>query len=98
MNHWYNNVDWNRSLSGLIAIIYIGGAAYSDGFGMAVRIGSVLMLPLACIWYSDELGEFTGFASYHKITSKSPGCLVRLAGWLILLGPLVLCVGIMLQQ
>ena len=45
-----------------------------------------LIISLASIWKGDEAGEFlTG-----KIDKPSPGRLVKLMGWVLLLLPLVL--------
>jgi len=42
-------------------------------------------IPLGLIWFGDELGGLTGF--HHGLVNRqSPGFLVRLLGWLILLG------------
>jgi hypothetical protein len=50
-----------------------------------VAIGIFLLLLLALIWFGDELGEYVGPPGRGYIDQKSPGCLVKLIGWLFLL-------------
>lgn len=49
-----------------------------------------LLLPLACIWYGDELGEYVGAVPGPSIMKKSPGWMVKLGGWFLLLLPVIL--------
>jgi TRAP-type C4-dicarboxylate transport system permease small subunit len=50
----------------------------------------VLVFALVLIWFGDELGEMTGnYANFHQIDQKSPGCLVRLVGWMFLSYPVI---------
>ena len=44
----------------------------------------LFLFPLGLIWFGDELGEYTGPVSRGYITQKSPGCLVKLLGWIFL--------------
>jgi hypothetical protein len=46
----------------------------------------VTLVALALIWFGDELGEFTGFTGRGYITKTSPGWLVKLFGWVLLVG------------
>lgn len=61
-----------------------------------------IVLPLACVWFPEELGSITtsfpGLFSTVPINRTSPGCLVRLVGWaalLILTVGRVVIVGVM---
>jgi hypothetical protein len=49
------------------------------------------LLPLACIWFGDELGSATGPTGILRpyITFPTPGIVVRLGGWTILLLPCI---------
>ena len=72
-------------LSGSIALIYLIGAYFTGGPDTMVMVGIFLILPLACIWFSDAMGDYTGAGSGHgAITSTTPGCLVAFGGWLLL--------------
>lgn len=81
-----------KILSLIISIIYLI-AGYNIGGGKLFLIILVcLILPLACIWFSEYLGDYTGPSlmnydgdSFPDIDKKTPGCLIALFGWMILL-------------
>jgi len=76
----------NRGLSLLVFLTYATGAYYSGGFGLTLKVTAALLLPMACIWFPDPLGEYTGFIRGQAITSSTPAFLVCAGGWLILVG------------
>lgn len=80
----------SRILSGIIAFGYLATAYFADGLGLTWRVGIFLILPLACIWFSEAMGAYTGvgFGS-GAITSTTPGCLVAFGGWLLLFLPAI---------
>ncbi len=82
-------MDWNRILSGVLAGIYLILAFVGGGIEAALRILLYLLLPLACIWFGDEMGDYTGIVRGQGITKSSPGWLVRILGWLLLLMPII---------
>ena len=49
-----------------------------------------LLLPMACIWFGEEMGALTGVMRGQYVGAESPGWLVALLGWVILLLPGVL--------
>jgi len=77
-----------RLLSLIIAAAYVA-AAVALGGGLVFR-AVLLVFPLACIWFSEEIGEYGGFAGFHPVTSPTPGCLIALVGWVLLLTPAVI--------
>lgn len=81
-------------ISRLLSLLVGGGylvAAYFFADGATVlRLALYLVLPLACIWFSEALGDFTGPTGRGSITSTTPGCMVAAGGWLLLLLPLVI--------
>lgn len=86
--------NWiHRILSLAIVIAYVAlGARQDGGRGFwAVLYWSIL--PLACIWFADELGRYTGpWFLGPGITQQSPGCLLRLVAWGLLLLPIAVAV------
>ena len=80
----------SRILSAIISLAYLAIAYFAGGGGAALRCGIFLVLPLACIWFSEEMGSFTGVMRGQAITSTTPGCLVAFGGWLFLCLPLVI--------
>ncbi|HOI56757.1 MAG TPA: hypothetical protein PLP01_16020 [Phycisphaerae bacterium] len=76
----------NRLLSALVAAAYII-AALADGAGpAALRLLAFLIPVVLLIWYSDELGGLMMHWNV-QITSPSPGWMVRLFAWILLLMP-----------
>ena len=45
-----------------------------------------LLLPMALIWFPEEIGEFTGYFRGHVIDTETPPFLVSAAGWFLLVG------------
>ena len=78
-----------RLISGIVAILYLIGAYFGGGGKGLLQTIGFLVLPMACIWYSDEMGDFTGNTGRGLITSTTPGCLIAFGGWLLLLLPVI---------
>jgi hypothetical protein len=49
-----------------------------------------VILPLACIWFGEAMGGYTGPSGSTWITGPTPGKVVCIAGWLFLALPLLL--------
>ena len=76
----------NRGLSLLVCLGYLA-AAYTHGGGEAtLKVGMALLLPMACIWFAEPLGEYSGIIRGQAITSTTPAFLVCAGGWLVLVG------------
>jgi hypothetical protein len=71
--------------------------AFSYAVGMIVRSGGVtghvvmgwgaLLLPLAFIWFPDEIGGITGcFGIGRNVDTKTPPVVVSFVGWFFLVG------------
>jgi hypothetical protein len=73
----------SRVISSLLAIASLGVAyaLLSDGaFHLTVTL---MVLPLGCIWYGEEIGSFT---VNEDDNSRNPiGALITYAGWVMLL-------------
>ena len=79
----------NRILSALVGCAYVGLACSFRDAEFAAIMGTFLILPLACIWFGDELGSYIGPAGIVlcSITFPTPGVMLRVGGWLLLLMP-----------
>lgn len=81
--------DWNRILSGLLALAWLCLCLLVAGMKGLLLGALQIVLPLACVWFPEELGSITtsfpGLLSMVPINRTSPGCLVRLVGWAALL-------------
>lgn len=83
-------MSWNRILSGSLAPGYIVfGFATGRAQGGFI-FGAFSILPLACIWFSKEMGNYTGLSGDIWITAPSPGIFVCIAGWILLLLPILI--------
>ena len=86
-------MNWNRILSGLVSGSYVVGAYIGSGVEAAWKVGIFVILPLACIWFGDAMGGYIGPTSRGAITSTTPGWLVCIAGWVLLLMPVFVGIG-----
>ncbi len=82
----------SKIISGTIAAVYLVLAYMMGGGEFAFRLLLFLVLPIACIWFSEEMGGYTGFIGFFKpyITQKTPGCVVELFGWILLTLPIMI--------
>jgi hypothetical protein len=85
-------IGWNRILSGLLAVIYIIMAFAGGGGEVGLEVVGFVILPLACIWFGDLMGGYTGPTTSMAITQPSPGLMVCIAGWLLLLSPIIVMI------
>lgn len=64
-----------------------------------IEIAGALTLPLACIWFSEQVGAYTGPTfSAGIIWRESHPDMIRLIGWIILLLPLILIAAISIRK
>lgn len=81
----------SRIISGIIAAGYLFAAYLTGDTRLVWNVIFYLMLPLACIWFSDEMGSYGGLILGHApITRPTPGCVVALGGWVLLLLPMIM--------
>ena len=76
----------NRTLSFLVLVGYILVAHRLGALVLLIKIGAPLLLALGCVWFPDAFGDFGGVVHFHRITTPTPAILVRIIGWLILVG------------
>ena len=82
-----------RRASLIIAAVYLVLSVVLGGLMWFLMTILLLIVALALIWFCDEIGDYTG--GFHRvgrpyITKKSPGVLVSLFGWLLLLLPVII--------
>jgi hypothetical protein len=56
-------MNWNRILSGLLAVFYTVGAYRHAGVELAWKVAIGVIFPLACIWFADAMGDYIGSTS-----------------------------------
>lgn len=82
-------ITLSKIFAGLIACGYIVITLTNDEttFINAIKGALTLLLPLALIWFPQEIGDMTGYLGRGvRINNKTPAFLVSLAGWFILVG------------
>ena len=91
------DLDTPRRLSILIVLVYAAIFFFAAPPGspgiVVVRLFQIMgyfLLPLACIWYGDEMGEYVGTLPGPGINRPTPGWMVRLGGWFLLFLPVIL--------
>ena len=82
-------MSWNRVISGIVAVAYLVAAFAERGGEGCLKMALFLILPLSCIWFSEAMGGYTGPTTSMAITSPSPGKIVCILGWVVLLLPVV---------
>lgn len=96
MSDWLRNLGASRLLSLVVAAGYLGIVLFMPGHrSFPGRIGAVLataaylLIPLLCIWFADEMGNYVGTFPGPAINKRTPGCFIRIAGWGLLLFPVI---------
>ncbi len=78
-------LTFGRILSVVIAVVYtvlalsLGGLVYW-------KWSLTLLLPLALIWFPEEIGSVTGYYKTGYVNVQTPGAFVAFMGWFILVG------------
>jgi len=81
-----------KILSLLVGLGYIVAIIFNDHgvSGNVFKCLAALLLPLAFIWFPDELGNYTGFSGFfgarNSIDSVTPPILISFVGWFFLVG------------
>ena len=82
----------SRIASSVLAAIYIAVGFTKEGGAGGFKVLAMVLLPLACIWFGDAMGGFTGPAGSVGITAPSPGVVINILGWLLLLLPIIMVI------
>jgi hypothetical protein len=78
---------YSRGASLVVAAAFLVAAALivgRDGRAMAVCALGTLM-PLPFIWFPEAFGAYTGPADFGYINRPTPGVMIAIAGWILLL-------------
>lgn len=74
----------SRGLSLVIHAAYLVAAYISGGGALMVKVAAGLLLPLACIWFPEPLGNYTGLINLQSVSEKTPAFFVSAIGWFLL--------------
>jgi hypothetical protein len=83
------SLTWISQIASLlIALCYLLVAGIYGGWGTGLGFAVILSLPLACIWFPEEMGAIATIRMHAA--SESSGSLIVIGGWCLLLGPILL--------
>ena len=95
----------SRSISLLIVIIYAAmfllaapSVSAAEVVVTLLKLMLYFLLPLACIWYGDEMGDYVGTLPGPAINRVTPGWMVKLGGWFLLFLPAILALFVLLYS
>lgn len=93
---WLTDFGAARFISLVIAAGYLSVVLFMPGdksipgrLGIALAVAAYLLIPLLCIWFGDEMGNYIGTLPGPAINKPTPGCLVRVCGWVLLFFPII---------
>ena len=94
---WLTDFGASRLFSLVIAAGYLSFFVFAPGhistgrrIGTVLAVAGYLLIPVLCIWFGDEIGDYTGTLPGPAINKTTPGCLVKVAGWVLLFLPIIL--------
>ena len=74
----------SKIISGVIAFVYLSTSYFAKGSIWTLRSAGALVLALACIWFSESIGRYTGGLGRGRIDAPTPAFFVALGGWVLL--------------
>jgi len=93
---WLINLGASRFASLVVAAVYLSIVLFAPGYrsiparlGAVLAVAAYLLIPLLCIWFSDEMGNYLGTLPGPAINKPTPGCFVSIGGWVLLLFPVI---------
>ena len=81
--------EWLRFMALVIALCEFLAAYLIGGSGVAAKFLLYLLLPIFCILWPQDMGDFTGSIMIRpNINHATPAWLISFGGWLLLLLPI----------
>lgn len=80
-------LDTQRKASLGLAIAYVLLLWWGEGWRSALVLVFPLLIPLAMIWFAEEIGEYLGWAGRSQIDQTTHPALMRWLGWAFLVLP-----------
>jgi uncharacterized membrane protein YoaT (DUF817 family) len=82
----------------IIAGVYILPLALTGHWELGWRVLTFLIFPLACIWFAEDIGNYTGNLTMPPVTQRTPAIFIKIGGWVLLLLPVICGVIIILMR
>jgi hypothetical protein len=81
-----------KIISVLIALGYVIAIIVHSGLSVVLIKAAILLLPLALIWFPEEIGSFTGYVGRGGyVNNETPPIMITIMGWFFLVGmPVIL--------
>jgi hypothetical protein len=83
----------SRLLAIIIVLAYIIGAGLIAGMVSALKVLAAMLLPLACIWFPEAMGDYT----QGHVNKQSSPAFVWFLGWTLLFLPAIVATILLLQ-
>jgi hypothetical protein len=87
----------SRLASSALVAGYLVIGMLAGGPGETLKVLAFCVVPLACIWFPEALGDYTGYLVFDRITKASPSIFVWFMGWVVLLLPLIVALILWLE-
>ena len=80
----------SRILSLVLVLAYVVYAGVAAGLVSAFKLLAILLVPLACVWFPEAMGDYTGGIVGRGVSRQSPSAFVWFLGWVVLLLPILI--------
>jgi len=82
------DITRGKLLSLVIALGYLVSLIFAEGWRPKelVQLCVMLLVPLAFIWFPEEIGSAKGAIGHGAVDKETPDFLVSFLGWSILIG------------
>ncbi len=71
---------------GLAVAALYAFVAFSYGGAAGLKWSAGMLLPLAAIWFPEEIGNLTGYFRTGYVNVQTPAGIISFLGWVFLLG------------
>ena len=78
-------ITFGKLFSVVVAIGYAVVAIKYNGIA-GLKLCAGLLLPLAFIWFPEEIGGLTGYFRSGYVNVQTPGIIISILGWFFLVG------------
>ncbi len=83
-------VTLSKIIALVLAAAYVVTAGVAGSLSFAATVAVGVLPPLACIWFPEPIGSWTGVWRRYSSLSPSPAWMVAMMGWVLLVGiPLI---------
>jgi len=87
----------SRLLSRFLVLAYVTVAGVMAGPRSALAVFGAMLVPLACVWFPEAMGDYTGPPLGRSLARPSPASFVWFLGWILLLLPVMIGTPLWLQ-